>query len=224
MKLTVLLIIIISLYLIYRIAFTSQPDTQRDNTPKPEFDTEGAVEKKRYVLPNRSNPTQTAATQEVNKKADKKAPTFAAVNEKREAAVPSEKLDRIFSGEPDIEDLDIEPDAEAESGTGEPVNADEESEDLRQTLGQDTEFAEGLSIEEMTEAVMATGNPTDGNAELLCKVEKTDMFEQLVSGDEGKAARIKAMIDRYMQSQNTEVESEENDGEWKDFDIGNYLS
>jgi len=56
------------------------------------------------------------------------------------------------------------------------------------------------------------------------------MFEQLVSGDEGKAARIKAVIDRYIQSRYPEVENvtddKENDNgnEWKDFDISFYVS
>jgi hypothetical protein len=48
------------------------------------------------------------------------------------------------------------------------------------------------------------------------------MFEKLVSGDEAKATRIKAVIDRYVQSQSEEIveESEpEDNGEWKDFDM-----
>ena len=58
----------------------------------------------------------------------------------------------------------------------------------------------GLSIEEMTDAAKAIDNPTDEKADILFKVEKTDMFEQMVSSDEGKAERIKAIITRYIQN------------------------
>ncbi|MDR1864161.1 MAG: hypothetical protein LBR08_01175, partial [Bacteroidales bacterium] len=40
--------------------------------------------------------------------------------------------------------------------------------------------------------------PANENAGILYRIEKTDLFEKLVSGDTGKAAGIKAIIDRHV--------------------------
>ena len=68
---------------------------------------------------------------------------------------------------------------------------------------------DGMTIEEMTETIAAIENPTDAQAELLLRAEKTDMFEQLVSGNEGKATMITAIIDRHVRSQNPEDDAED---------------
>jgi hypothetical protein len=51
------------------------------------------------------------------------------------------------------------------------------------------------------------------------------MFEQLVSGDEGKRLRIAAVIDRHIRSLNPETEVADNsdDNEYSDFNIAEYL-
>jgi hypothetical protein len=81
-----------------------------------------------------------------------------------------------------------------------------------------------MTIEEMTETVAAIENPTDEKAGLLFRIEKTDMFEQLVSGDKGKAERIKAVIDRFVQTAFLETENDNSDTDYNDFDINNFLS
>ena len=52
-------------------------------------------------------------------------------------------------------------------------------------------------------------------------------FEQFVLCDEKKLERIRAVLDRYELNLYPEVENEEigedNDDEWKNFDIRNYL-
>jgi hypothetical protein len=236
MKLLVLVIIVLCLYLIYRIAFSGQPDVKagRDIPRKKDTDSPEPVVKNRYVLPASGQPRPTPATCLETDKQDEKAITFASGNEKPDAVIPVEKLDEVFGKTPGTEqeedvdenDLDIPPD-EDEEETSEPEDLEQESEDLRQTLGRDADLAGGLSIEEMTEAVKAIDNPTDENAGLLYKVEPTDMFEKLVSGDEGKAARIRAVIDRNIQSLNPAVEKEsENigDSDYKNFNMADYLS
>jgi hypothetical protein len=134
-------------------------------------------------------------------------------------AVPSERLDEIFGEEVGEDDLDIPPDDEPEDD--EP-DADEESEELRQTPEGEAELANGFSIEEMETAAGAIDSPGDENAEILYRVEKTDMFEQLVSGDEGKRQRIAAVIDRHIKSLNPEVANE--DSEYSNFNIADFLS
>jgi len=50
-------------------------------------------------------------------------------------------------------------------------------------------------------------------------------FEQFFFRNEEKEAQIRAIIDRHVRNFYTEVENvdEEDDGEWKNFDIRNYL-
>jgi hypothetical protein len=52
------------------------------------------------------------------------------------------------------------------------------------------------------------------------------MFEQLVSGDTGRAARIAAILDRGEQSLAGQREdaADDSDGEYRNFDIGQFLS
>jgi hypothetical protein len=239
MKPLVLLIIVLCLFLLYRIAFAGQPKKrQTDETPPhpKQTDEYDAVGKSRFILPDRSKPEQTATTQEETGLETKKADIFAAGNAKPDMVIPAEKLDEVFGKttgteqeeEVDETDLDIPPDEDEDEVTEPEPDAEEESEDLRQTPGRDEELANGLSIEEMTEAVRAVNNPSDEKAGLLCKVEPTDMFEQMVSGDDEKAARIRAIIERNVQRLNPETERENGESEsgsdWENFNMADFLS
>jgi hypothetical protein len=169
--------------------------------------------------------TQTAAIQEKNEKPDEKPDIFAAGNEKSVAVIPPEDLPEIFGEDPDPEDLDIEPDGEEEAD--EPPDADaeeEELEDLQQQSGQDVEPAGGFSMEELGTIVEAVSNPTDEKAEILCKAENIDVFEKLVSGDEGRAERIKALIDHHIRNRFPQESNPEDDSEYRDIDMIQYLS
>ena len=221
MKILALIIMFIALFLLYRIAYPKRPATKKndDTTCKKETDISEIVIKTRFVRPNIGQPQPTTTTPANADSQEEKPFIFAGGNEKKDVVITTEKLDEVFSNEPNPEDLDIEPDKEEEE-----IDADEEAEELRKTLGRDAEPAGGLSIEEMTEAAKAIDNPSDKNAGILFKVEKTDMFEKLVSGDEGKTARIKMIIDRHFRSQYPEVKNEENNSnEWKNFDIRKHL-
>jgi hypothetical protein len=91
-------------------------------------------------------------------------------------------------------------------------------------------YADGCTIDEMTEAVKTADRP-DGEqspeaVETLYRLSKTDMFEQLVSGDAGRASRIAAILDRGEQSLARQGEDEDaaDDNEYRDFDMGQFLS
>jgi hypothetical protein len=258
MKLFVIIILLIFQYFLFRIAFPKLRKTkQGDDVPrKRETDISGVVVKTRFVRPESSQPRPTHATVLKTEYQEEKPSIFAGGNEKKDAVIPPGKLDEVFGeetthetgaepnlfevcpvrrssisegNEPNTEELEIESDDESEE-SDEP-DLEEENEDLLQTPAGEAEQADGLSIEEMTEAVEAIDNPTDEKAAILYRVEKTDMFEQLVSGDEGRAARIKAIIERNIRSLQPEVETEKNEKElngdndngWENFDIQNYL-
>jgi len=215
MKIFAIIIMLVSLFLLYRIAYPKQTTTRkRDDFPeKNTKKTHNVMGKSRF---ERSKPLQTPATLPKIENSEKKSNIFAPEIETRNAVIPPELLDEIFNHD----ELEIEPD-ENELKFGD--NRDDwDSEALDETaeFEQGAELASGMSIEEMCEAAKAIESPTDEKANILFKVEKTDMFEQVVSGDEGKAAKIKAIIDRHFQSfQTEETESSEN----SDFDVSEFL-
>jgi hypothetical protein len=230
MKIFVVTAILVALYLLYRIAFPKPPatgtgaGTDRKIFPNREANAGDGVKKSRYVSACRRQPQPTPATPKNSDKQDENAHIFAAGNEKTSTVIPPEKLDEVFGEEPDPKDLDIETDEENETDSPD-LDGEEADEELRQTLGRDAEPAGDFSVEEMEEAAKAVDSPSDKNAAILYRVEKTDMFEKLVSGDQGKAARIKAVIDSYTRCLNPEVENEESNGnsDWENFDMGKYI-
>jgi len=182
-----ILMMAVALWLMYRIAYPKPQATKEggDAPAKRPIDPSEVVVKSRFVRPPDGQPRPTVAAAPETDSRAVKADIFAARNEKNAAS------------EPDPSELDIEPD-ENETGRAAEVSADEEDEELALTLGREAVRADGLSIEEMDEAMEAARNPTDAKAGILCRVERTDMFEQLVSGDRGKAERISAIIERHI--------------------------
>jgi hypothetical protein len=225
MKILVILMMLATLYWFYRIAFPKSKEMKKGDEIPPQrpIEISEVVVKSRFVRPGLGQPKTSAATSLGTDPQAEKPDIFATGNEKKEAVIPPEKLDEIFSEEVNPEDLDIERD-ENEADADRVVDGEEEAEELRQALG-DAGQAYGLSIEEMTAAVRATENPTDEKAALLYRIERTDMFEQLVSGDEGKAERIAAIIERHIQRvvpQDTNEDNNNSDPE--DFDVMKLLS
>jgi len=220
---------LIALYLLYRIAFPKQisPKTDDENPQKTEPDLSEMIIKSRFVRPESGQNATNRTTLLQSDIQDEKPPIFAAGSDERSAIIPQEKMNEVFSqDEPNPYELEIEPDEDDE--TDETADLEEEAEELRQILGNNAEnVSSGLSIEEITEAAAAVENPTDEKGAILFRVEKTDMFEQLVSGDTGKAERIKAIIERHVQSIYPTDENDSvdygNENEWKNFDVESFL-
>jgi hypothetical protein len=229
MKAFAAIVMLVALYLLYRIAYPPQTGIKKgDEIPQSrDTGTNDAVGESRYVSTFRSQLQTTPATSLNPEKQEEKAHIFAPENGKIDTVIPFDRLDEIFGVEqPDEDDLDIPDDDEPEESDENTPDADEESEELRQTLEQEaeTELANGFSIEEMETAAAAIDSPTDENAGILYRVENTDMFEKLVSGDEGKRQRIASVIDRHVRSLNPEIEESESDGDYKNFNIADFLS
>jgi len=235
MKVFAVVVMLISLFLLYRIAYPKRPELKKndDTHRKRDIDISEVVITTRFVRPDFGQPQPTRTISEKEDVLEKKPYIFAAGNENRNAVIPKEKLDEVFE-EVNPEDLEIEP--EEDEKEFKEFKDFKESEDNRDDwddegfeIEQGAELASGMSIEEMTEAAKAIDHPTDEKAGILFKVEKTDMFEQLVSGDEGKAERIKAIIDRHFRNVQpeiesaTETESETSDTEYSNFDVADFL-
>jgi hypothetical protein len=230
MKLLVLAIILLSLYLIYRLSFPGQAGNRPGNEappPKPP-DGDEAVVKSRFVLPAQSNSKQHADTRKESDKQEENAPIFAAGNEKKDAVIPPEELPEIFGEDVNPDDLDIEPDTSETDSDNEP-DVDEEAEEIRQSAGAIEGYAEGFTYDELATVIHETDKPeamAKAAVETLRNFSQTDMFEQLVSGDAGRAARIAAVLDHSEQSLASQDEdaTESKDNEYKDFDITQFLS
>ena len=219
MKILAVMIMLVALFFLYCIVYPKRSAAKKgvDALPerKKETDISDVVVKTRFVRPNPGQPQPTRTISEKEDVLKKKPYIFAAGNENRNAVIPNEKLDEVFD-DVNPDELDIEPDENAVGSTslttGFEDNRDNEAgmidfDDESAELETSAELASGMSIEEMTEAAKAIDLPTDDKAGILFKVEKTDMFERLVSGDEGKAERIKGIIDRYLQNLQPEIEN-----------------
>jgi hypothetical protein len=224
------MVMLVALFLLYRIAYPKTAKKGGDVPGKREIEGDDVVGKSRFVRPADSQPQTTPATSLNTVKQEEKAYIFAPGNGKAGAVIPPERLFDIFGDErtddePEPEDLDILPD-EYETDESDSPDADEESEELRQVLGRETELADGFSIEEMETAAKAVNTPSDEHAEILYRVENTDMFEKLVSGDGEKRQLITEVIDRHVRGLNPDVTNEEesSETEYGSFNIADFLS
>jgi hypothetical protein len=233
MKLIVFLIIILSLYLIYRLSFPKQAEKRKETEASPPPDGNEAVIKRRFVLPDRSNPAQHDDRKEDSDKQAEKAVIFAPGNENPDAGIiPPEELGEVFGEDVNPEELDIdETDEDGEEvPEGDEEEEDEDDAELRRTMNGNVAYADGCTIDEMTEAVKTADKPESEQSpeavKTLYRLSKTDMFEQIVSGDAGRAARIAAILDRGEQSLagQSEDAADNGDGEYLDFDVGQFLS
>jgi hypothetical protein len=229
MKLLILAIILLSLYLIYRLSFPRQAGNRPGSETPPPKQPDGyeAVIKSRFVLPARSNSKQHDDRKQDSDKQDKNAPIFAAGNEKKDAVIPPEELPEIFGEDVNPDDLDIEPDVNETDSDDEP-DADEEAEEIRQSEGEIEGYAEGFTYDELATVIHETDKPeamAKATVETLRNLSQTDMFEKLVSGDAGRAARIAAVLDHSEQSLASQDEdaADDKDNGYKDFDIMQFL-
>jgi hypothetical protein len=230
MKLLAIIIMLIALYLLYRIAYPKQADTKKDDAV-PETETKPAgnvMGKSRFVLPDRSQPLQTPATSLKTEKPEEKAVTFAPeIEEKQSAVIPAEQLDEVFGADDNSEIMSISLDDNFDDNDID-FDAEEETEELNRTLGHETMYAEGIDYDELQTVVkVVKEQPETVNAETgrtLADLEHTDMFELLVSGDEGKMNWIKTVIDRHIQNTTPDAESKEINTDYGDFDVADFLS
>jgi hypothetical protein len=231
MKFLILVIILFSLYLIYRLSFPGQAENRRGDKPKlPEaMNEDEAVLKNRFVFDFQRQPLPTPATPENSDKQDKNTPIFAAGNAEWNVIIPMEELPEIFGEDINPDDLDIEPDANETDSDDEP-DADEETEEIRQSAGGIEGYAEGFTYDELATAIHDADKQeamAKVSLETLRDLAQTDMFEQLVSGDAGRAARIAAVLDHSEQSlasRDEDAAEEDKDNEYQNFDITQFLS
>jgi hypothetical protein len=231
MKVFATIILPIAVYLLYRIAYPKQVDrkTDGDVLPQKPKSVPDVIGKSRFVLSEHSKPRQTPTTNLETEKRTEKDSTFAAeTEEKRSAVIPPDELNEVFGNEPNPEDLDIPPDEEDDEEVD--WEKEEEAEEMNRMLGHETEVAEGVDFDDLQKAakiVKEQPKPETVSEEIvrtLTAVEHTDMFEMMVSGDEGTLNWIKSVIDSNVQRWIPETETGKVDMDYGDFDISDFLN
>ncbi|MDR3267059.1 MAG: hypothetical protein LBT24_05770 [Tannerella sp.] len=226
MKFLAILILLTALFLLYRIAYPKQTNTAKGNDVPPENSkpTADVMGKSRFVLPDRNQPLQTFATLAETETTSEKASIFAAETaEKLSAVILPEELNEVFADEPNLEIMSIPLDGAID------YEAEDETEELNRTLGHEAVMADGIDYDKLQTAVKVLMEQPDEvseeTAETIAALENTDMFEQLVSGNEGKVNWIKAVVERHIQNTMPETGNEisNTNYDYGDFDVADYL-
>lgn len=105
---------------------------------------------------------------------------------------------------------------------------DEETEELRQTMGNDANFASGASFEDLEyslDVIREKRTSEDDErkaAEIILQQRGTDIFQQMVSQVPQGVERVSFILDKYFSVHTDNIESG-NDNESGEFDIASIL-
>jgi len=186
LRLLATVIMLIALFLLYRIAYPKQASPKKDNETtrgKPES-VPDVMGKSRFVLPDRSKPQQTPATLQETEKREEKPDIFAAETKKeRPVAIPAEQVNEVFDDNSNSEIMSIPLDDENEDESEIDFEA-EEAEELHRALGHEPVTAEGIDYDKLRTVVKVVNEQPEEVSEetgrTLVALENTDMFEKLV--------------------------------------------
>lgn len=147
-----------------------------------------------------------------NEKENKNASMFVEKEEKKTSAViPLDKLDEVFSTDNKTEENSDEINLEIENTPPE-FEPDNDSEEIDETESEeeDTEgragvsMALGLDFNNLASMVRTVETPDNATSEekeeagrVLVEIRKTDMFEQVVSGEPKKKVVVSSLMDDY---------------------------
>jgi hypothetical protein len=232
MKLFAIMIMLVALYLLYRIAFPKQADTTKacGNIPEKEEKTAHSVMgKSRFVLPDRSKPLQTPTTEISIEKNEEKSHIFAAKTEDRQSAeIPADELDEAFGdGNPEIMSIPLDmSNNKVENDSDIDFESEEE---LDEVVEQEAMYADGYDFDDLQTVAQAVREQPqtvdEQTGKTLVALEHTELLTLLSGGEDGKVNWIKTIIDRHIQ--NTMLETEtgvSTNTDYGDFEIADFLS
>ncbi len=189
MKTILVAVMLLSLYLLYRIAF-----------PKP-------IKKPK--------PTSVLSRQKVNEKEIIGQSRVVLSFQRQAVPVAAKTCETVSSHEnadsfvPENESgmMDVSVPLEQEDGPEEPeIDPDEEAEELRQLMGNEPDLASGCTFEELEQTVHGVNHPSGNDrqvAKVIYRLQDTDCITQLAAISPEKAEQIKSLISLHV----NEVES-----------------
>ena len=162
--------------------------------------------KSRFVL-RQSKPNEVTESQTI-KRLDKE-PIFAPEAEKsKDAIVPEEELESVFSNASNTHNEPLDIDIEAEYDTDEKPGWDEEAMELEmeleQALAHEVNYEDGVTFEDIEDTMKVLSNDNSGSeeqdqaGEVLCRIQSSDMFGQMVSGSDANGAKVKSLLAFHM--------------------------
>lgn len=188
---------------------------QRDTDHSPDLSPKEAniMGKSTFVL---RHPQPNKATESQTDKGVDKERTFDSGEPKQgDAQIPKEKLDEVFSNTPEPENDPMDVDISAEYEAEEDADLDEEAEELRQILGNNIHSADGVGYDDLNEAnqTALADNPSPEEQEragaVFHKIQPTDMFEQMVSGNIEKEDKVKMLMAMHLKKYYIDTETTE---------------
>lgn len=147
-----------------------------------------------------------------NEKEKGNASIFVEETEKKTSvAIPLDKLDEVFSkddlSDKDSNEINVEientpPEFEPDNDSEEIDETESEEEDTEGRAG--VSFAQGLDFNNLADMVRTVETPDNATPEekeeagrVLVEIRKTDMFEQVVSGEPKKKVVVSSLMDDY---------------------------
>jgi len=189
MKTILIAVMLLALYLLYRIAFPKPIKKQKPTSvlPRHKVHEKEIIGQSRVVLSFQRQAVPVAAKTCETVSSHENADSFVPENE---------------SGM-----MDISVSLEHEDEHEEPeIDPEEEAEELRQLTGDETELASGFTFEELEQTVHEVNHPSGNDrqvAKVLYRIQDTDCISQLAAISPEKAERIKSLISLHV----NEVES-----------------
>ena len=189
MKTILIAVMLLALYLLYRIAFPKPIKKQKPTLVlfRPKVNEKEVIGKSRVVLSFQRQAVPVAA--------------------KTRETVSSHENEDSFVKENESGMMDISVPLEHEDENKEPeIDPEEEAEELRQLTGRESELASGFTFEELEQTVNEVNHPSGNErqvAKVLYRLQDTDCITQLAAISPEKAERIKSLINLHV----NEVES-----------------
>ena len=189
MKTILIAVMLLALYLLYRIAFPKPAKKQKTTSvlSRHKVNEKEIIGQSRVVLSYQRQAVPVAA--------------------KTCETVSSHENADSFVPESESGMMDISVPLEQEDGPEEPgVDPEEEAEELQQLMGNEPDLASGCTFEELEQTVQEVNHPSGNDrqvAKVIYRLQDTDCVTQLAALSPEKAERIKSLISLHV----NEVES-----------------
>ena len=197
MKTILVAVMLLALYLLYRIAFPKPIKKPKPTSVLSRLKVNGKeiIGQSRVVLSFQRQAVPVAA----------KTCETVSSHENEDSFVPE--------NESGMMDISVSLEHETEPDVPE-IDPEEEAEELRQLTGNETELASGFTFEELEQTVQEVNHPSGNDrqvAKVIYRLRDTDCISQLAAISPEKAERIKSLISLHVNEVESKTGKSENE-------------